>query len=112
MTFNTAPSYFGPSTTGSLAFSPTLVSATNAVHTLSAGYSLNAGDWVKVIYYSQVPIPTVCNLVSANGECYSYSSTNSILIKAGSSQSGSYSFQLGGMTNPYQNTYGGNTFYT
>ena len=33
------------------------------------------------------------------------------MIKAGSVQSG-YSFELGNMTNPYQYTYGTNTFYT
>ena len=34
------------------------------------------------------------------------------MIKAGSAQSSPYSFSLGGMTNPYQQTYGTNTFYT
>ena len=34
------------------------------------------------------------------------------MIKATSSQSSSYSFKLGGMTNPYQQDYGTNTFYT
>ena len=33
------------------------------------------------------------------------------MIRAASSQS-SYSFQLGGMTNPYQQYYGTNTFYS
>lgn len=34
------------------------------------------------------------------------------MIKAGSAQASSYSFSLGGMTNPDQYSYGTNTFYT
>lgn len=112
MTFNSAPAGVGTTTTGSLTFNPTIVSATNTVHTVSAGYALGAGDWVRLQYYSQVPIPRVCNLVSANGVCYSYPKANIIMIKTAAAQSGSYSFQLGGMTNPYQYYYGTNTFYT
>lgn len=112
MTFNTAPAIVGTTTTGSLTFNPTRVSATNTVHTVSAGYTLAAGAWLKLIYYSQVPIPTVCSLTSSNGECYSYPATNTIMIKATSAQTNPYSFSLGGMTNPYQYYYGTNTFYT
>jgi hypothetical protein len=111
MTFNTAPGGVGTTTTGSLTFNPTIVSATNTEHTLSASYSVAAGDWLKVSYYSQIPIPSVCSLTSLNGECYSYPSTNTIMIKVGSAQA-SYTFKLGGMTNPYQQFYGSNTFYT
>ena len=67
MTFNSAPGSIGTSTTGSLAFVPPEVSAINTEHILSAGYNMAIGDWLKVVYYSQVPIPTICNLVSANG---------------------------------------------
>ena len=101
MTFTASQHYVGTGTTGSLSFNPNLVSYTNTVHTVSAGYSVSAGDWVRVKYYPEVPIPTTCNLVSSNGECYSYPTQNIIMIRAASSQS-SYSFQLGGMTNPYQ----------
>ena len=52
MTFSAVQSYVGTGTTGSLSFNPNLVSATNTEHTISAGYSLSAGDWVKVTYYS------------------------------------------------------------
>ncbi len=111
MTFNLDPGSGSTYSTGSLSFNPSRVSAENTVHTVSAGYSLSAGDWVKIIYYPQIPIPSVCTLTSNNGECYSYPSTNTIMIRAGSDQSGSYTFSLGGMTNPYQNYYGTNTFY-
>ena len=111
MTFTASQHYVGTGTTGSLSFNPNLVSYTNTVHTVSAGYSVSAGDWVRVKYYPEVPIPTTCNLVSSNGECYSYPTQNIIMIRAASSQS-SYSFQLGGMTNPYQQYYGTNTFYS
>lgn len=112
LTFNVAPSAVGTTTTGSLTFNPNRVSAPNTVHTISAGYGLSSGDWLKIIYYSQIPIPAVCSLTSINGECYSYPTTNTIMIKATSSQVSPYSFSLGGMTNPYQNYYGPNTFYT
>ena len=112
MKFNTAPGSIGTTTTGSLSFNPAIVSATNAEHTVSASYSLLSGDWLKISYYTQVPIPTVCSITSSNGECYSYPSTNTIMIKATSAQSGTYTFRLGGMTNPYQRYYGANTFYT
>ena len=57
-------------------------------------------------------IPTVCKITSSNGECYSYPSSNTIMIKATTAQNGTYTFRLGGMTNPYQRTYGPNTFST
>ena len=110
--FNSAPGGIGYSYTGSLTFNPSLVSAVNTEHTISAGYSLLSGDWVQLNYYSQVPIPTVCAITSSNGECYSYPTNNIIMIKATSAQSGSYTFKLGGMTNPYQQFYGSWTFYT
>lgn len=112
LTFQTTPSSVGTGTTGSLTFNPSRVSATNTEHTLSAGYALSSGDWLKVNYYSEIPIPEVCSITSSNGECYSYPTTNTIMIKATSAQSSSYTFKLGGMTNPYQRYYGTNTFYT
>ena len=112
MSFISASSSVGTTTTGSLSFNPNIVSATNTEHTLYAGYGLSAGDWLRVKYYAEVPIPTVCSITSSNGECYSYPTDNIIMIKATSAQSGSYTFKLGGMTNPYQRYYGSYTFYT
>ena len=87
---------------GSLSFSPNLVSATNSQHTFTGPYSINAGDYLRIAYYSSVPIPEVCQLASATAICYSYPLENVILIKAVSSQSGSYSYTLTGMTNLQQ----------
>ena len=111
MTFATVPTPANTYTTGSLTFNPTIVSATNTEHTLSASYSVSSGDWLKVTYYPEVPIPTICTITSNNGQCYSYPTGNIIMIKASSSQS-SYSFKLGGMTNPYRYYYGTQTFHT
>lgn len=112
LTFNNYPGFPGTGTTGSLTFNPAIVSATNAIHTVSAGYSLNAGSFVKLRYYTQIAIPTVCALSSNNGECYSYPASNTIIIKSNTTYASTYTFSLSGMTNPYQNTYGTNTFYT
>lgn len=49
---------------------------------------------------------------STNGVCYSYPMTNSIIIKVNTTVPSSYSLVLSGMTNPYQNYYGSNTFNT
>ena len=51
MTFTAATSLPSVGTTGSLSYNPNLVSATNAVHTVSAGYAVSTGDWVRVKYY-------------------------------------------------------------
>jgi len=110
MTFNTVPFVPGFGSTGSLSFNPTRVSANNTVHTVSAGYSLVSGDFVKLTYYTQIAIPTVCAISSNNGYCYSYPMTNSIIIKVNVSISSPYTFTLTGMNNPYQNYYGPNTF--
>ena len=110
--FTNAPSAVGTGTTGGLTFTPNNVSATNTNHTVSAGYSIISGNWIRLQYYSQVPIPTVCKIASGAGECYSYPTNNIIMIKATAGQSGSYTYTLGNMTNPYQNTYGTSTFYT
>ena len=67
MTFNSYTSIPNVGDTGSLTFNPTRISATNAQHTVSTSYSVSSGDWIKLIYYSQVPIPTVCTMVSTNG---------------------------------------------
>ena len=87
---------------GSINENPNYVSAPNAQHTFTGSYTVNTGDYVKIIYYPQVPIPDICAITSGNGICYSYPLENTILIKATSTQTGSYSFTLGGMTNLYQ----------
>lgn len=100
--FNTATSIPGLGTTGGLSFSPNRVSAINAAHTVSASYTVNSGDYVKIVYYPEVIVPDICSITSGNGICYSYPLENTILIKATSTQTSSYSFTLGGMTNLYQ----------
>jgi hypothetical protein len=100
--FSTASSIPGLGTTGSLSFSPNRVSAINAAHTVSASYTVNSGDYVKIVYYPEVIVPDICSITSGNGICYSYPLENTILIKATSTQTSSYSFTLGGMTNLYQ----------
>jgi hypothetical protein len=102
------PGYFQSS--NQLTFSPSRVSATNTVHTITAPYSLANGDFLTLTYYTQVPIPTVCTITSGNGYCYSYPSTNTIIIKAKQAISSPFTFTLSGMTNPYQNYYGDYTF--
>lgn len=87
---------------GSLTFNPNRVSATNTLHIFTASYTINAGDYVRIIYYPQVAIPTICSMSSNNGICYSYPLENTIIIVANTTQSGSYSFTLSGMTNLYQ----------
>lgn len=87
----------GVSTTyGSLTFSPNTISAVNTKHTVSAGISLAAGDFVKIIYYVEVPIPSTCTLTVAStiAVCYAYPLERTIVIKAITAQSGSYSFAL------------------
>lgn len=110
--FVTAPGSYGFSYTGSLSFSPSNVSATNTVHTVTAAYSVATGNWIKLSYYTQVPVPAVCTITAGAAECYSYPTTNVIMIKVLAPQTGSYSFSMGGMTNPYQNYYGNYTFNT
>ena len=112
LTFPSYPGYPGYGYTGSLSFNPTRVSATNTLHTISAGYALQNNDFVKVTYYTQVPIPAVCTMSSTNGVCYSYPTSNNIIIKVNTTISSSYSLILSGMTNPYQRFYGSYTFYT
>jgi len=79
---------------------------------VTAPYSISAGTWIRLAYYTQVPIPAVCTITAGTGECYSYPTSNVIMIKATAAQSSSYTFSMGGMTNPYQNFYGSYTFYT
>ena len=57
---------------GSLTFNPNRVSATNTQHTFTGAYTVNSGDYLRIIYYPQIKIPTVCALSSGNGVCYSY----------------------------------------
>lgn len=56
---------------GSLSFNPNRVSATNTQHTFTGSYTVNSGDYLRIIYYPQIPIPTICTLLSG-GICYSY----------------------------------------
>lgn len=102
ITFDGVP--YIPSTgyTGSMSFNPNRVSATNAQHTFGANYAINAGDYIKIVYYPQVEIPDICSITSGNGICYSYPLEDTILIKANTSSSSNYQFTLGGMTNLYQ----------
>lgn len=110
MTFNAYSALPGVGSTGSLSFTPSRVSATNTLHTVTAGYSLAIGDFVKLIYYSQIPIPTVCTMSSSNGQCYSYPTTNTIIVKITTASSSPYSIALANMNNPNQNHYGTGTF--
>lgn len=110
MQFNAAAGIPGVGTTGSHTFNPTYVSATNSAHTIAASYPLNAGDYLKIIYYSQVQIPSVCTMTSGNGFCYSYPIQNTIIIKSNITYASSFSFTLSGMTNLYQ--YQGPNLYT
>jgi hypothetical protein len=112
MTFNANPGIPGYGYGGSLTFNPSLVSANNTQHTISCGYGLLSNDFVVLSYYSQIPIPSVCSLTSTTGVCYSYSTTNTIIIKVNTTISNPFSLILAGMSNPYQNFYGSYTFYT
>lgn len=67
---NTPPSISG--SYGSLSFNPNIISATNTQHIVSASISLAVGDFVKIVYYNEVTVPSSCSLVSANAVCYSY----------------------------------------
>ena len=87
---------------GSMNENPAYVSATNVQHTFTGPFTVNSGDYVKIVYFPQVPIPATCTITSGNGLCYSYPLEDTIIIKATSTQSGSYTFTLGGMTNLYQ----------
>mgnify|MGYP001255440435 FL=1 len=87
---------------GNLAFNPNVVSATNSQHTFSGSYTVNAGDYVRITYYPQIIVPNVCSLASSNGVCYFYPIENTVIIIANTTQTGSYSFVLSGMTNLYQ----------
>ena len=57
---------------GNLAFNPNIVSAVNAQHTFTGSYTVNNGDYLRIVYYPQVTIPSICTLTSGNGICYSY----------------------------------------
>lgn len=87
---------------GSLTFNPNRVSATNTQHTFTGAYTVNSGDYLRIVCYPQVKIPNVCALSSGNGVCYSYPVLNTIVIQATTTQTGSYTFTLSGMTNLYQ----------
>lgn len=105
MYFNNAPSIPSVTTHGTLTFNPNLVSAINTQQTFSGSYSVNSGDYLKIIYHTEVKIPEICSITSGNGICYSYPLENIILIKATTAQSGTYTFTLGGMTNLYRTKY-------
>lgn len=51
LTFNNNPGVPGYGSTGTLTFSPAIVSATNTLHTISASYALQSGDFLKLSYY-------------------------------------------------------------
>lgn len=57
---------------GTLSFSPNVISATNTQHTVSAGVALAVGDFVKLVYYSEVTVKDTCALQGTVGVCYSY----------------------------------------
>lgn len=57
---------------GTLSFNPNRVSATNAAHTFTGSYTVSTGDYLRIVYYSAVPIPKVCSITSGNAICYSY----------------------------------------
>lgn len=110
MTFNPYSAPPGVGSTGTLSFNPSRVSATNTLHTISASYSLAIGDFIKLIYYTQIAIPTECVMSSSNGQCYSYPMTNTIIVKITTASSSPFSIVLANMNNPYQNYYGTATF--
>lgn len=58
--FNNAPSIPGIGTTGSHTFNPNIVSATNTQQTFAASYTVDSGDYLKIIYYPEVSIPEIC----------------------------------------------------
>ena len=100
--FNAPPSIPSKTTHGSISFNPNRISATNAQHTFTGSVTVNSGDYVRIVYYPEVAIPAICSITSGNGICYSYPLENTILIKATATQTSSYSFTLGGMTNLYR----------
>ena len=100
--FNNAPSIPGVGTTGSQSFNPNHVSATNAEHTFSAGYSIDVGDYIKIVTIPQIALPDDCQVTSGNAICYMYPLESTILIKFNTSYSSTYTVTLGGMTNLYQ----------
>lgn len=112
LTFNSVPYVPGYGYPGGymMTFSPSLVSATNTIHTFTGPYALSVGDYIKATYYTQVPIPSVCTMSSNTGVCYSYPMNNSIVIIMNTSVAASFSVAVAGMTNPYQNFYGSYTF--
>lgn len=112
LSFNTAVGVPGYVYTGTHSFNPNIISAKNTVHTISASYSLAVGDFIKVKYYPQVPIPATCQISSGNGYCYSYPSINTIVIKATVAINSPYIFTLTGMTNPHQYYYPSNPLDT
>lgn len=112
LTFGNYVGYPGAGYSGTLTFNPSRVSANNTVHTITNTYQLLANDFVKLTYFNQVPIPKVCTMSSTNGVCYSYSTTNTIIIKVNTTINNPYSIALAGMPNPYQKFYGSYTFHT
>ena len=57
---------------GSFSADNDLVSAEDVEHTLAGSHTVNAGDYLKIVYFPEVTVPDVCALTSSNGECYSY----------------------------------------
>jgi hypothetical protein len=115
LTFNGNPGTPGCNSYSSyLTFTPSIVSAVNARHTISGPIALNNNDFVKIRYILAnypVPVPAVCTMFTTNGVCYSYKTTNAIIIKVNQTVSSPFSITLSGMTNPHQNFYASNGFY-
>ncbi len=57
---------------GTMNENPGYVSATNVQHTFTGPYTVNTGDYVKIVYIPQTVVPNICSITSANGICYSY----------------------------------------
>lgn len=70
--FNSVPSIPTKITHGAISFNPNRVSATNTQQTFTGSYTVNSGDYLKIVYYSEMAIPDVCSITSGNGICYSY----------------------------------------
>lgn len=89
-------------TVGSLVASPGTVSSSPAVHTISNSNNtvvINAGDYIRVVYYSPMVIPDGCTV--AGHSCWTFPSQNQLIVKFSSAIS-PFSFALQNMTNLYK----------
>lgn len=90
----------GASYTGSLSFSPARVSATPANHAFGNSYALQSGDYIKIVYYPEVTVPTSC--IVAGHSCWTFPLENVLIIKLASAMNSPYSLVVQGMTNLYK----------